>query len=144
MEGRADLSRLSIARYEPGPVGALVGCATKLSWLAGVCGVLVIAYAEADRRELIPWKAKPQDAKADLALAEEALAQYELRAPFKGTVTAKHAEVGEPVGGFVPGAGGIPSGAVVTITDLSAPEIEADVPESRVLDLALQQPADVE
>ena len=90
-------------------------------------------------------RSKVAVAKADLALARESLAQCELAAPFRGVVTQKHAEVGETVGLFVAGApGSAPSGAVVTITDLSAPEIEADVPESHVEELAPDQPATIE
>jgi putative ABC transport system ATP-binding protein len=90
-------------------------------------------------------RARVNVAKADVVLARESLAQCELTAPFRGVVTQKHVEVGETVGLFVAGApGSAPSGAVVTITDLSAPEIEADVPESHVEDLAPEQPATIE
>src|SRR5262245_48872893 len=61
MDGPADLSRLSISRYEPGALDSVVGCATKLFWLAGLGGVLLVAYSEADRREMLPWSEKPPE-----------------------------------------------------------------------------------
>jgi putative ABC transport system ATP-binding protein len=262
-----DLARLTIDRHEPGPLGALVGCLAKLLLLAGLGGAFVVAYSEADHRDLIPWKEKPVEAgtigsavtasvaktaslrpraprgprplmapvigyvlaakkssigfaragkvkeihvelgqtieagalvarledavaraevararatlddarreldrreklaaqgvgpeidrdtqrsrvevaKAELDLAQQGLEQCALFAPFKGVVTAKHVEVGETVGGFGGGgASGAPGGAICTIADLSAPEIEADVPESHVEDLGPAQPAEVE
>src|SRR5262245_23922312 len=92
---RPDLSRLTIPRDGPaGAIGALLGCVTRLLVLAGVAGGLVVAYGEADRRELVPWgkplpPERPQAVAAVTTSVEQRpLAPQPLMAPVIGYVVA--------------------------------------------------------
>ncbi|HET8946511.1 MAG TPA: efflux RND transporter periplasmic adaptor subunit [Candidatus Polarisedimenticolia bacterium] len=81
------------------------------------------------------------------ALLQVADAQYRntlIRAPFKGVVLKKMAEVGESVAPIPPGVNiSSSSGAIVALADLDTLEVEADVSESNVARLGPDQPAEV-
>ncbi|HEV8200271.1 MAG TPA: efflux RND transporter periplasmic adaptor subunit [Candidatus Polarisedimenticolia bacterium] len=81
------------------------------------------------------------------ALLQVADAQYRntlIRAPFKGVVLRKMAEVGESVAPIPPGVNiSSSSGAIVALADLDTLEVEADVSESNVARLGPDQPAEV-
>ena len=81
------------------------------------------------------------------ALLQVAEAQYRntlIRAPFKGVVLKKMAEVGESVAPIPPGVNiSSSSGAIVALADLETLEVEADVSESNVARLGDAQPAEV-
>ena len=64
-----------------------------------------------------------------------------IRAPFDGTVLTKNADVGEVVAPF--GAGASSKVAVVTIADMSSLEVEADVSESNIEQININQPCEI-
>ncbi|NBU88895.1 MAG: efflux RND transporter periplasmic adaptor subunit [Betaproteobacteria bacterium] len=101
-------------------------------------------------------------AKAGLAAAEAAIAtakgalasaqaqvkvqqvnrdQTEIRAPFDGVVLVKNANVGDMITPFSSAAGS--QGAVVTVADMSTLEVEADVAESNVGKIRIDQPVEI-
>ena len=80
-------------------------------------------------------------AKAAVAGADVALENTLIRAPFDGTVLTKDADVGEMV---VPMAASVGSrSAVVTIADMSSLQVEADVSESNIERILLNQPCEI-
>lgn len=80
-------------------------------------------------------------AKAMIASAEVALENTRIRAPFDGTVLTKNADVGEVV---APLAASVSSrSAVVTIADMTSLKVEADVSESNIERIALNQPCEI-
>lgn len=80
-------------------------------------------------------------AKARVTGAEVALENTIIRAPFDGTVLTKNADVGEIV---APMAAGVSArAAVVTIADLSSLQVEADVSESNIQKIKLDQSCEV-
>ncbi|MFN7971971.1 MAG: efflux RND transporter periplasmic adaptor subunit [Acidobacteriota bacterium] len=72
-----------------------------------------------------------QTAAAELRVAEVALEDTNVRAPFDGTILRKEADIGESVAPAV-AAGQLTRGAIVTMADLSQLDVEADVSESNV------------
>jgi RND family efflux transporter MFP subunit len=80
-------------------------------------------------------------AKAAVTGAEVALENTLIRAPFDGTVLTKNADVGEMV---APMAASISSrSAVVTIADMSSLQVEADVSESNIERIVMNQPCEI-
>ncbi len=78
---------------------------------------------------------------AALRAAEIQLENTRIRAPFDGTVLTKNADVGEVVAPF--GAASNSRGAVVTMADMSSLEVEADVSESNIQRISLDQPCEI-
>jgi RND family efflux transporter MFP subunit len=85
-----------------------------------------IQVAEADL-EVAAARVKVSEAARNLAAAT--LKKTEVRAPFKGIVVLKDAEVGEVVSPNVQG-GGNGRGSVATLVDFSSLEVQADLPET--------------
>lgn len=81
-------------------------------------------------------------AEANLRAAGVAFEQTLIRAPFTGIVLTKSANVGDIVTPFSSAAG--TTGAVVTMADMSTLEVEADVSESSIAKIALDQPAEIQ
>ncbi len=77
-------------------------------------------------------------AKANVEWAEVQVENTIIRAPFDGTVLTKTADVGEVVAPFASSASS--RGAVVTIADMSSLEVEADVSESNIQQIRVDQP----
>jgi RND family efflux transporter MFP subunit len=65
----------------------------------------------------------------------------EIRAPFDGVVLVKNANVGDMITPFSSAAGS--QGAVVTMADMSTLEVEADVSESNVGKVTVDQPVEI-
>ena len=85
-----------------------------------------------------------EQAKALLQVADAQYRNTLIRAPFKGVVLKKMAEVGESVAPIPPGVNiSSSSGAIVALADLDTLEVEADVSESNVARLGPDQPAEV-
>ena len=85
-----------------------------------------------------------EQAKAQLQVLEAQYRNTLIRAPFKGVVLKKMAEVGESVAPIPPGVNiSSSSGAIVALADLDTLEVEADVSESNVARLGPDQPAEV-
>lgn len=80
-------------------------------------------------------------AKAQVTAAEVSLENTRIRAPFSGTVLTKNAEVGEIV---APMAASVTSrGAVVTMADMNSLQVEADVSESNIEKIKLNQNCEI-
>jgi len=80
-----------------------------------------------------------QAAEATVGVADANLENTYIRAPFNGTVLRKDAEVGEVVAPVATG-GGLTRGAVVTMADLETLEVEVDVNEAYIAQIANGQP----
>lgn len=81
-------------------------------------------------------------AEANHRAAVVAFEQTLIRAPFTGVVLTKSANVGDIVTPFSSAAG--TTGAVVTMADMATLEVEADVSESAIAKIALEQPAEIQ
>ncbi len=80
-------------------------------------------------------------AKAQVKAAEVALENMLIRAPFNGTVLTKNADVGEIVAPFAASASS--KAAVVTIADMTSLQVEADVSESNIDRISIQQECEI-
>src|SRR4029077_18573814 len=80
-------------------------------------------------------------AQAMVVGAEVALENTVIRAPFDGTVLTKNADVGEVVAPLA--ASAFSKSAVVTIADLRSLQVEADVSESNLEAISLDQPCEI-
>jgi RND family efflux transporter MFP subunit len=81
-------------------------------------------------------------AEASQRAAEVAVDQTVVRAPFDGVVLTKNANVGDTITPFSSAVD--TKGAVVTIADMSTLEVEADVSESNLAKVKLDQPCEIE
>lgn len=90
-----------------------------------------IAQVDADQAALA-------SARADANLAEVQVENTYIRAPFDGTVLTKDADVGEVVAPFA--SSPTSRGDVVTLADMRSLEVEADVSESNIRQVQLDQP----
>ncbi|NRR33431.1 efflux RND transporter periplasmic adaptor subunit [Oxalobacteraceae bacterium] len=81
-------------------------------------------------------------AQANAQVAQVALDQTLIRAPFDGVVLTKNANVGDNITPFSSAADS--KGAVVTIADMSTLEVEADVSESNISKIKVDQPAEIQ
>ena len=81
-----------------------------------------------------------EQAKADLAGAQDALNKTLITAPMDGVVTAKRIELGETA---VPGLQNQPGTVLVTISDMSKVEAEMEVDEASIPTVKLGQDAQV-
>jgi HlyD family secretion protein len=70
-----------------------------------------------------------------------AVDQTVIRAPFDGVVLEKHANVGDNITPFSSASDS--KGAVVTIADMKTLEVEADVAESNIAQIAVDQPCEI-
>jgi RND family efflux transporter MFP subunit len=77
-------------------------------------------------------------ARANERWAEVQVENTVIRAPFEGTVLTKYADVGEVVAPFAASASS--RGAVVTLADMASLQVEADVNESNIRQIAPSQP----
>jgi RND family efflux transporter MFP subunit len=80
-------------------------------------------------------------AKAQVTVAEVALENMLIRSPFDGTVLTKNADVGEIVSPF--GASINSRAAVVTMADMTSLQVEADVSESNIEKIILNQECEI-
>jgi RND family efflux transporter MFP subunit len=81
-------------------------------------------------------------AEANQRAAEVAVEQTVIRAPFDGVVLTKNANVGDTITPFSSALD--TKGAVVTIADMSTLEVEADVSESNLGKVKVEQPCEIE
>jgi RND family efflux transporter MFP subunit len=80
-------------------------------------------------------------AKANISSQEIALENMLIRAPFDGTVLTKNADIGEIVSPM--GASVNSRAAIVTMADMSSLEVEADVSESNIEKIKINQDCDI-
>jgi RND family efflux transporter MFP subunit len=81
-------------------------------------------------------------AQASALAARVAVEQTEIRAPFDGVILTKNANVGDNITPFSSAADS--KGAVVTIADMDTLEVEADVSESSLAKIRLEQPVEIQ
>jgi RND family efflux transporter MFP subunit len=81
-------------------------------------------------------------AEASRRVAEVAVEQTLIRAPFDGIVLTKNANVGDNITPFSSATNS--KGAVVTIADMNTLEVEADVSESSIARIKPGQPCDIQ
>jgi RND family efflux transporter MFP subunit len=81
-------------------------------------------------------------ARAGAQTAQVALDQTLIRAPFDGVILTKSANVGDNITPFSSAADS--KGAVVTIADMDTLEVEADVSESNISKIHVDQPAEIQ
>ena len=86
-------------------------------------------------------KASIATAEAAVEVAQVALENTVIRAPFDGTVLTKNADVGEVVAPLAGSA--FSKSAVVTIADLGSLQVEADVAESNLEAISGGQPGEI-
>lgn len=79
--------------------------------------------------------------KANARAAEVSVEQTVIRAPFDGVVLIKHANVGDNITPF--SAAADTKGAIVTIADMDTLEVEADVAESNIAKITVEQPCEI-
>lgn len=80
-------------------------------------------------------------ARANARAAEVSVEQTVIRAPFDGVVLIKHANVGDNITPF--SAAADTKGAIVTIADMDTLEVEADVAESNIAKITVEQPCEI-
>ena len=81
-------------------------------------------------------------AEASRRVAEVAVDQTQIRAPFDGVVLTRNANVGDNITPFSAAANS--KGAVVTIADMNTLEVEADVSESSIGKVKVGQPCEIQ
>ena len=96
---------------------------------------------DAAETRLLRVQANIEVAAAMVKNSEVALENTLIRAPFKGKVLTKNADVGEVI---APMAGSVSSrGAVVTIADMASLQVEADVSESNIQKIKINQECEI-
>jgi HlyD family secretion protein len=108
---------------------------------ASAVDTAVARYNKA-RAAIETLRAQIRVAEANLRAATVAFEQTLIEAPFTGMVLTKSANVGDIVTPFSSAAG--TTGAVVTMADMSTLEVEADVSESSIARITVDQPCELQ
>jgi HlyD family secretion protein len=101
-----------------------------------------IARAEKAVANVASARAAVASAEASKRVADVAVEQTQIRAPFDGIVLTKNANVGDNITPFSSALNS--KGAVVTIADMSTLEVEADVSESSIVRIRVDQPCEIQ
>jgi RND family efflux transporter MFP subunit len=101
-----------------------------------------VARLEKARAVISGNKASIAVAQANHRAAQVAVEQTLIRAPFEGVVLTKNANVGDVITPFSSALGS--QAAVVTMADMSTLEVEADVSESNLGKVRLDQPCEIQ
>jgi RND family efflux transporter MFP subunit len=101
-----------------------------------------VARADKSRAALKSAEASLGVAQANLKAADVAVDQTLIRAPFDGVVLTKSANVGDNITPFSNALD--TKGAVVTMADMETLEVEADVAESQLARIRVEQPAEIQ
>lgn len=88
------------------------------------------------------YRAAIAAAQANRQVAQVALDQTLIRAPFDGVILTKSANVGDNITPFSSATDS--KGAVVTIADMETLEVEADVTESNLAKIKIDQPSEIQ
>jgi RND family efflux transporter MFP subunit len=102
----------------------------------------VVARHEKARAAISGSKAAITVARANFRVAQVAVDQTLIRAPFDGVVLTKNANVGDVITPFSSALGS--QAAVVTMADMTTLEVEADVSESNLSKVKLEQPCEIQ
>src|SRR4029079_1834359 len=101
-----------------------------------------LARVDKARAAVASQRAAVNSARATREAAEVAVEQTLIRAPFDAIVLTKNADVGDNITPLSSAAGA--KGAVVTVADMDTLEVEADVAESSIGKIAVNQPCEVQ
>lgn len=101
-----------------------------------------IARYDKARAAIAGQKAAIAVAQANFRASQVAVEQTLIRAPFDGVVLTKNANVGDVITPFSSALGS--QAAVVTMADMSTLEVEADVAESNLSKVKIDQPCEIE
>jgi RND family efflux transporter MFP subunit len=101
-----------------------------------------LARVDKARAAVASQRAAVNSARANREAAEVAVEQTLIRAPFDAIVLTKNADVGDNITPLSSAAGA--KGAVVTVADMDTLEVEADVAESSIGKIAVNQPCEVQ
>jgi HlyD family secretion protein len=107
----------------------------------GVKGFVSDALVEASRAKYQTAVAAVKSGQANVKAAEVAVDNTYIRAPFDGTVLTKHADVGEVVAPFASSANS--KASIVDLADMHSLEVEADVSESNIQRVSVNQPCEI-
>jgi HlyD family secretion protein len=102
----------------------------------------VVARHEKAKAAISGLKAAIAVAQANFRSSQVAVEQTLIRAPFEGVVLTKNANVGDVITPFSSATGS--QAAVVTMADMSTLEVEADVSESSLSKVRLEQPCEIQ
>jgi RND family efflux transporter MFP subunit len=102
----------------------------------------VVARHEKAQASVESAKAAIDAAQAAFKGAKTAVEYTMIRAPFDGVILTKHADIGDVVAPFSSTTQS--KGAVVSMADLGTLEVEADVSESNLAKVTLDQPCEIE
>lgn len=103
---------------------------------------IVVARHEKAQAAIHGYRASIAVAQANLRVAEVAVEQTLIRAPFDGVVLTKNANVGDVITPFSSALGS--QAAVVTMADMTTLEVEADVSEANLAKVKLEQPCEIQ
>ncbi len=112
------------------------------NYISGATLDAAVARADKARAAVRSAEAALAAAQANLKVAEVALDQTLIKAPFDGVVLTKSANVGDNITPFSSAAD--TRGAVVTIADMDTLEVEADVSESSLARVKVGQPCEIQ
>ena len=112
------------------------------SYISGSALDSAVARFDKARAGVQSGEASLAVAQANLKVADVALDQTFIRAPFDGVVLTKSANVGDTITPFSQAAD--TKGAVVTIADMDTLEVEADVAESSLGKVKVGQPCEIQ
>ena len=101
-----------------------------------------VSRLEKARAALSGYKASIAVAQANHRAAQVGVEQTLIRAPFEGVVLTKNANVGDVITPFSSALGS--QAAVVTMADMSTLEVEADISESSLCKVRLDQPCEIQ
>jgi HlyD family secretion protein len=104
-------------------------------------GTDIARYSKA-KAAISGYRSAILSAQANARVAEVAADQTVIRAPFDGVVLTKNANVGDNITPFSSAADS--KGAVVTIADMETLEVEADVAESNIAKIQVNQPCEIQ
>jgi RND family efflux transporter MFP subunit len=102
----------------------------------------VVARYEKAKAAVSGYKAAVAVAQANYRATRVAVDQTLIRAPFDGVVLTKNANVGDVITPFSSATGS--QAAVVTMADMSTLEVEADVSESSLAKVSVDQPCEIQ
>ena len=103
---------------------------------------IAIGRLEKARAAVSGYRASISVAQANHRAAQVAVEQTLIRAPFDGVVLTKNANVGDVITPFSSALGS--QAAVVTMADMSTLEVEADVSESNLGKIKIDQPCEIQ
>jgi len=101
-----------------------------------------VSRYEKAKSAITGYRASIAVAQANYRAAQVAVEQTLIRAPFEGVVLTKNANVGDVITPFSSALGS--QAAVVTMADMSTLEVEADVSESNLEKIKIDQPCEIQ